>query len=1207
MKLYNEIVEFLASLPNIHDKGERRALIYSAGLDKELEAQLEFDGPTAQFCQLLVNTLERYGTLKDRRSALIALLETVKDRVGLEGKAYCDELLQQVQYPSHTELPKQSESALIDWGDAPDVSVFYGRASELAVLEQWIVTDRCRLVAILGMGGIGKTDFAIKLAQNIQETFEFVIWRKLLNAPPLKEILSDFIKIVSRQQEFDLSISLGKQITRLLEYLKAHRCLFILDNLETVLCGGDRSGRYREGYEDYGEFLQAVGKAAHQSCVVLTSREKPQEIGGLEGKMKPVRVLELSGLDPDDGRKLFEEIGDFSCSTEQWNTLVDFYHGNPLALELAARHIHEVFFGDIPAFFNEGQTVFADLRELLDWHFDRLSPLEKEVMYWLAIAREPVSLQELKEKLVAPESKNQLPSTLQSLQRRVPLEKTAICFTLQPVLIEYLTERLIDQVGDEMKIRTAEVAEYTTERLVEQLGAEITSGKITLLNTHALIEALAKDYIRESQTELILKPLAEKLLALFGIREELEAHLKQLLSTLRQKFPHQPGYAAGNILNLLIHLGSELNRFDFSHLTVWQAYLQGMELHDINFAHADLAKSVFIEVFSMIYSVAYSPDGKLVATGGSYGEIQVWQVMDGKPLLTMTSDGGWMTSISFSSDSRFLASGSWDQNVRLWDVSTGQCMNTFRGHTRAITSVAFSSNGYLASSSEDYTVKLWDINTGQCFKTLQEHTNVVWSIAFNADGTMLASGSQDETVKLWNVNSGQCLKTLQGHAMVWSVAFKPESDILAGSTNIVQLWNSRTGQVLKTMEGHTGVIRSIAFTSDGKILASADDDRTIRLWDVNTGQCVSMLRGHTSGIKSMAFSADAKILMSCSTDNTFKLWDVNTDQCMKTHRGYHGGIQSVVFSPCKNILASGSGDHTVRLWDATAGKCLSTLQGHTSVVRMVAFHPDGDMVVSSSDDQTVKLWDLKTKHCSKTFFNVSLGYAATPVAFSPNGDILVISTGLWDRHKQQYLKKVSQVPQSHTRKVVSVAFNPDGTMLATGSLDEKLKLWDIQTGQYLREFQGHNRGVYSIAFHPNGNILASSDGDYTVRLWDVHTGQCVHVLQTGGVGAVAFAPDGSLFGSGGSVVKLWETDAYQCINTLQKHSDWVSSIAFSPDSRNLASGSYDGTIRLWDVRSGKCLKTLQPDRPYERMNITGVTGLTEAEKANLKALGAIEE
>ncbi len=208
MELHNQIVELLASLPNIHDKDERRALIYSAGLDKELEDQLEFDGPTAQFCQLLVNTLERYGTLKDRRSALIAVLETVKDMVGLEGKAYCDELIQQVQYPSHTELPKQSESALIDWGDAPDVSVFYGRASELAVLEQWIVTDRCRLVAILGMGGIGKTDFSIKLAQNIQESFEFVIWRKLLNAPSLKKFYPISLRscLVS-QQELDLSIS----------------------------------------------------------------------------------------------------------------------------------------------------------------------------------------------------------------------------------------------------------------------------------------------------------------------------------------------------------------------------------------------------------------------------------------------------------------------------------------------------------------------------------------------------------------------------------------------------------------------------------------------------------------------------------------------------------------------------------------------------------------------------------------------------------------------------------------------------------------------------------------------------------------------------------------------------------------------------------------------------------------------------------------
>ena len=258
--------------------------------------------------------------------------------------------------------------------------------------------------------------------------------------------------------------------------------------------------------------------------------------------------------DEEDGKKLFDDIGEFSYSKHDWKTLIDFYHGNPLALELAARHIYEVFFGDITAFLQEGRPVFSDLRELLDWHFERLSDLEKEVMYWMAIKRESISLQELKEKIVSPESRNHLPSTLQALQRRVPLERSGIRFTLQPVLIEYMTERLIEQVGNEMTIRTAEVAEYTAERFVQQVGEEITTGRISLLDTHALIEALAKDYIRESQIELILKPLSEKLLALLGGQTQIEALLKQMLSALREHAPHQPGYVVGNILNILIYI-----------------------------------------------------------------------------------------------------------------------------------------------------------------------------------------------------------------------------------------------------------------------------------------------------------------------------------------------------------------------------------------------------------------------------------------------------------------------------------------------------------------------------------------------------------------------------------------------------------------------------------------------------------------------------
>ncbi len=352
-----------------------------------------------------------------------------------------------------------------DWGEAPDVPVFFGRAKELATLEQWIVKDRCRLVAIVGMlgtgktrllirlgkGGIGKTDLSLKLARGIQNEFEFVTWQSLLNAPPVTKILADLIKFLSDQQEIYLPDTVDAQISKLLHYLQKHRCLVILDNVEAMLQGEDRAGQYREGYEGYGNLFKRVGEVPHQSCLLLTSREKPREIARLEGKNKPVRSLELSGLNEVDGRKIFEETGAFFGSDEEWRNLIEFYNGNPLALELAAKHIEQVFFGDISEFWREGKPVFGDLWDLLNWHFGRLSDSEKEIMYWLAINREPVSPSELKRDILSQAARDQVPTTLQLLQRQLPLERSGRGFTLQPVLIEYMTGRFIEQVGKEIK------------------------------------------------------------------------------------------------------------------------------------------------------------------------------------------------------------------------------------------------------------------------------------------------------------------------------------------------------------------------------------------------------------------------------------------------------------------------------------------------------------------------------------------------------------------------------------------------------------------------------------------------------------------------------------------------------------------------------------------------------------------------------------
>ncbi len=802
-----------------------------------------------------------------------------------------------------------------DWGDAPDVPVFFGRIEELATLEQWIVRDRCRLVAILGMagigktglsvklgkGGIGKTDLSLKLARGIQDEFEYVIWRSLFNAPLVTDILADLIKFLSSQRETDLPDTVDGRVSRLLHYLKAQRCLLILDNVETILQGGARAGQYRDGYEAYGQLFKQIGEVPHQSCLLLTSREKPQKI--LAGKTKPVRFRELGGLDYLEGQKIFAEIGNFYGSDDEWKELIELYNGNPLALELAANHINEVFSGNISDFLKEGKHIFDDLLDLLNWHFDRLSELEKEIMYWLAINREPVSVSGLKEDILLTVAKERVSDTLQSLQRRIPIERSAAGFTLQPVLIEYMTERLIKEVCNEIKTK-----------------------KIALLNRYALIKAQAKDYVREMQLRLILKPVTEN----FINKEVLEHQLSEILSVLREQASLEPGYTGGNILNLFVQLKVNLSGYDFSHLTVWQAYLQAVNLQSVNFAHADLAKSIFTQTLGMLLSVAFSPDGSLLATGDVSGEIRLWRIVDGQQVLTCTGHTDWVWSVTFSPDGQTLASGSVDQSVRLWQVSTGQCLKTLQGHASRVLSVAFTPDGQsLASGSDDQTAKLWQVSTGQCLKTFQGHTNRVQSVAFSPDGQILASGSSDQTVRLWQVSTGQCLKTLQGHTKdLWLVAFSPDGQILASGSydQTVRLWQVSTGQCLKTLQGHINGVRSAVFSPDSQILASGGDDKMVRLWQISTGQCLKTLQGHTAWISSVALSSDGQILASGSDDQTVRLWQVSTGQCLNIFYGHTNGIRSVTLSPDDQMLGSGSEDETIKLWNIHTGECIKTLK-----------------------------------------------------------------------------------------------------------------------------------------------------------------------------------------------------------------------------------------------------------------------------------------
>ena len=337
-----------------------------------------------------------------------------------------------------------------DWNDAPDLGSFYGREPELATLEHWLVADRCRLVAVVGLGGVGKTALAARLTEWVGAHFDALIWRSLRHAPPLTDVMRGWLQILSPRQDAELPPGLDEQLALLLDHLRRQRCLLVLDNLESILRGNDRAGSYRPGYEDHGRLLQAIGQSRHQSCLLLTGRERPLELERLEGPAALVRSFRLTGLRQEAAQAILEERN-LVGPVEHRTALVDRYSGNPLALRPVAAAIQDLFAGDVTAFLRAETPIFEDMRDVLEQQFGRLSPLEREVLVWLALAREAVSLRTLQGNFVYPASTGAVLEAVRSLQRRSLLETCGDRIALPHLVTAYVTERLRAQVCREVE------------------------------------------------------------------------------------------------------------------------------------------------------------------------------------------------------------------------------------------------------------------------------------------------------------------------------------------------------------------------------------------------------------------------------------------------------------------------------------------------------------------------------------------------------------------------------------------------------------------------------------------------------------------------------------------------------------------------------------------------------------------------------------
>ncbi len=1131
-----------------------------------------------------------------------ALWKAAHQKLPLD-EAWLTTLLESQTHEDRRLAPPSLAGTHIDWDNATSVQNFYGREWELKILMQWVIEERCKIISVLGIGGIGKSSLSVNFMHQVADQFEVVIWRSLRDAPTCDALLDDLIQALAPSVDKG-RMSIQQRLDMLLGHLRQQRTLIVLDNAETLMEEGTGAGQLRPGYENYSLLLRYLAGGNHQSSLLLTSREKPVSLVALEGGSSSVRSLRLVRLDNHACEQLLAEKGVRGSPIERIR-LIEAYTGNPLALKIVTQTIVDLFGGEIAAFLEQGELIFGGVRALLTQQFARLSSLEQTILLWLAILREPSTMTELLSVLVKPVPRGRLLEALEALYRRSLIERGQApgSFTLQSVVMEYFIDRLISEVVDEIQSQTP-----------------------AYLIEHGLELAQAREYVRETQERLIIAPILALLRNLYV--DDLEQHLLTQLAVFAQVNDH--GYGPANLVTLLRSHKGHLRGLNLQGLTLRAVYLQGVEMQDTNLSATTILDSVLTEAFDAVLSVAISSTGEYWAASNRRGEIQLWSGQGRILHRAWRAHMDMVWTLTFSADSRLLATGSWDKSIKVWDVATGSLLWT-GWHTGEVVRIAFSADDRLLASNGGTEIILWDSHQGTMLNKLPQRATPT-GIAWSGDGRFLASSDVEGNVQIWSLQQhGQTthLRSIVGSPVaIPMLDFSPDSTLLVGACmdGPVRLWEVESGRLLHSFEGHTDLVRRVTWSPDGHTIASASRDQTIRLWDFEKKYCRSVLRGHEGEVCGLAFSPDSRNLLTTSIDGTMRVWDTLSSQCTRITVSYATTIFDIDWSPDSSQLISGGMNIPITIWDVSGRTSPQAFNTASTIICSLGWSPDGQYVATSEWNHAIRLWDPAARteiavlqppdDNGNIFYNL---------AWSPDGQRL--AWGTYDDAVRVYDISTCgyrSISQNFPTRLRHVAWSPDGKYLAGCGYNGMIYVWDSQDLRLVQQIAGHTGIIMCIAWHSDSTRLAAgghSAGGGELFVWNIqraeHEAAMTHVEQPEvaitymeqAVSAVIWDSDGEILmiGSPDGRLRWWHLGRGEFVDMREAHAATIQTLRRSPDGQMLASCGNDGAVMLWNLQTRQHLQTLRRDRPYERMDITGIRGLTEAQKASLRTLGAIEQ